>query len=168
MAFTACEWNEDLFKGAVAGSSVFVGYFNAVVEEFGREKAAELLRKFGAAMGEHTGHTCKQQLGGQPLDVKKLAEFATGVASSFGEKLEVEYEDNSFRMRIHNCPFVDAYKALGMDMESGKSICLAIGESFSKNFLKVIAPDGRWELARCRESFDDYCEERYSLGEGEE
>jgi hypothetical protein len=165
MAFTACEWNEDLFKGAVAGTSLFVGYFNAVAEEVGGEKAAELLRKFGAAMGEHTGQMCKQQLGDQPLDVKKLAEFAIGVAGSFGEKLEVEYERNSFRLRIHNCPFVEAYKALGMDMESGKSVCLAIGESFSEDFLKVIAPDGHWDLARCRERFDDYCEECYSLGE---
>ena len=164
MAFTACEWNEDLFEGAVAGSSLLVGYFNAVAEEFGEDKAAELLRKLGTAMGEHTGEMCKQQLGDQPLDVTKLAEFATGVAGSFGEKLEVEYEDNSFRLRIHNCPFAEAYKALGMDMESGKSICLAISESFSRNFLKVIAPDGHWELANCRESFDDHCEERYSLG----
>ena len=53
MAFTACEWNEDLYKGAVAGSSLLVGYFNAVAEEFGREKAARTVDPEKTAGGFH-------------------------------------------------------------------------------------------------------------------
>ena len=163
MALTKHIWSEDIYKGAIAGTSIFVGFFNVVAEEFGTEKAVELLRKLGTNMGTNSGQNYRKELGDQLLDTKKLAELTTGVTNTFGDKVEVVYEKNSIRLRVRCCPFAEAYKALGMDMISGKVICKAMDESFCKAFIKEIAPNGRWELTKCRESFDDYCEEKYML-----
>ena len=168
MAFTKCEWNEDVWKGASTGCTVLVAFFNLVAEEVGREKAVEMLRKLGSGMGAQEGDMCKQQLGGQKLDVKKLSELVINASADFGDQMEIEYEDDSFKLKIYNCPLGGAYKALGMDLEAGKKICDHFGGSYCESFMKVLAPGGKYEVVRFRENWDDYCEERYSLGEGEE
>ena len=83
------------------------------------------------------------------MDTKKVAELATGITNSFGDKVEVVYEKNSIRIRVRTCPFAEAYKALGMDMTSGKVICEAIDESFCQTFIREIAPggNGNWQNA---------------------
>ena len=96
MAFTKCEWNEDVWKGAAAGCSVFVGLFQVVAAEDGSEKASEMLKKLGKAMGTQSGEMFKQQLGDQKLDVQKLSELIVGFDASFGVQTEIEQEGDSF------------------------------------------------------------------------
>ena len=165
MAFTKCEWNEDVWKGAAAGCSVFVGLFNVVAAEDGEEKAFGMLNKLGTAIGTHTGEMFKQQLGDQKLDVKKLSEFIVAFNTPFGCQMEIEQETDSFRIRHHNCPLAAAYKTMGVDHETGKRICEDWGVAVFENLMKLLAPNGKYELAHYREDWDDICEERYWPGE---
>ena len=165
MAFTPCEWNEDVWKGATAGCSGFVGLFNSVAAEDGSEKASEMLKKLGTAMGTHTGEMFKEQLGDQKLDVQKLSEFITGLEASFGVRMEIEQETDSFNLRLHDCPLAAAFKAMGVDHETGKRICEDWGVVLYESLMNVLAPNGKYELVRYRENWDDYCEERVSLGD---
>lgn len=164
MAFTQCDWNEDVLKGAAAGCSVFIGLANVVAAEEGSEKASGMLKKLGMAMGTQTGEMFKQQLGDQKLDAQKLSELIVGLDGSFGVKMEVEQEADSFNLRLHDCPLAAAYKAMGIDHETGKRICEDWGVTLYSNLMKVLAPNGDYELVHYRENWDDYCEERFSPG----
>ena len=164
MAFTKCEWNEDVWKGATAGCSAFVGLFNVVAAEDGIEKASEMLKKLGTAMGAHSGEMFKQQLDDQKLDVQKLSELIVGFDASFGAQTEIAHEADAFRLRLHNCPLASAYKMLGIDHETGKRICEDWGVVLYKNLMNALAPNGQYEVVHYRENWDDYCEERFSPG----
>lgn len=164
MAFTEGEWNEDIWKGATAGCSLFVGLFQTVAAEEGSDRASEMLQKFGTSMGAHSGEMLKQQLGDQTLDVGKLSELIADFDASFGAKTEIEQQDGCFRMRIHNCPLAAAYEMMGIDRESGKRICEDWGVVLYQNLMNVLAPKGDYELVHFRETWDDFCEERFSPG----
>lgn len=164
MAFNKCEWNEDVWKGATAGCTAFIGLFNVVAAEDGKEKAFSFLKKLGTAMGAQTGEMFKQQLGDQKLDVQKLSEFIIGFNAPFGCQMEIEEEADSFRIRHHNCPLAAVFKTLGIDYETGEKICEDWGVAIFENIMKVLAPNGQYEIAHYRENWDDYCEERYLPG----
>jgi hypothetical protein len=164
MAFTESEWNEDVFKGAVAGCSAFVGLFNVIAAEEGGEKASEMLKKLGSAMGSHSGEMLKESLGGQGLDAQKLSELIAGFDASFGARTEVEQEGDAFKLRVHDCPLAAAYAMMGVDHETGKRICEDWGVTLFGNLMSVLAPNGKYELCQFRESWDGYCEESYSVG----
>ena len=61
MGLTKHIWSEDIYRGTIAGTSVFVRYFNIVAEEFGIGKVVELLKKLGMLMGSNTGMTFKMK-----------------------------------------------------------------------------------------------------------
>ena len=165
MAFTQCEWNEDVFKGAAAGCSMFVSLANLMAEDMGQEKASEMLVKMGTAYGVQSGEMFKQQLGDEKPDAGKLGRFIAADYAKAGLQVETEHENGSFTLRVHNCPFAEAYKALGMDLEAGKKICEDFGLSIMHNRLKPVDPDGKAELVHFRETWDDFCEERFQLSQ---
>ena len=165
MAFTPCDWNEDVWKGATAGCSAFVGLYNVVAAEEGIEKASEMLKKLGTATGTQHGEMVKGQLGDKQVDSHVLSEAIVGLDSAFGAKTEIEHEDDAFTLRIHECPLAAAYGMMGIDHETGKRICEEWGVTLFQSMMKVLAPNGNYELVRYRDTWDDYCEERYSVGD---
>ena len=163
MAFTKCDWSEDVWKGATAGCSAFVGFICTVAEAIGKEKAFDLLKKLGETMGKRSGQMFKEQLGDQSLDAKKLSQFIIGFNGPFGCQMEIEEHPGYFSLRHYNCPVAQAFKNLNTDYETGKRICYDWGATLFENLLKVLAPEAKYEVVHYRENWDDYCEEMYTL-----
>lgn len=163
MAFAKCDWSEEVWKGATAGCSAFVGFIGTVAEEIGKEKAFDLLKRLGENMGKGAGQMFKEQLSNQKLDVKKLSQFIIGFNGPFGCQMEIEEHPTHFRLRHYNCPLAQAFKNMGTDYEMGKRICYDWGLPLFENLMKVLAPNGKYELSHYRENWDDFCEEMYIL-----
>lgn len=164
MVFAKCDWNEDIWKGASAGCGVFCAFVSACAKEFGWEKVSAILKGLGESMGSGVGQMFKDQLGNQKLDVEKLSKFVIGFNGPFGCQMEIERHPSFYRLRHHNCPMAAGCKSFGIDYEFMKRVCEDWGAVLFKSVMKVLAPTGQYELSHLRENFDDYCEERYTLG----
>jgi hypothetical protein len=162
MPFEERDWDEKVWKGASAGCGVFCMFVSYCAKEFGEEKVFSLLRKLGEDMGTGAGNMFKEQLGGQKLDVEKLAEFITGFNGPFGCQMEIEKHPTYFRLRHINCPIANGCKSMQVDYDIMKRVCEDWGVTLFRNITKQLSPAGKYELPHYRENFDDYCEEKYT------
>lgn len=165
MAFTYCGWNEDAWKGATFGCSLFIRLFELVAEEHGGEEASAMLRKLGTTMGAQYAEALREQIGDQTLDAEKLSELVVGLDGTFGLQMEVEHEDDAFTLKLHNCPLAAAFKMLDVDGETGKQMCENWGSVFMDALTKGLAPNGDHRIVAFRRGWDGVCVERFSLGE---
>lgn len=89
-------------------------FIKAFAEEFGEEKTMEIVKGVIAGLAESAGAGLAKMLGDNSLDC-----FAKKVTPAFGAGGALQYEirestEDTVRMDIVRCAYVDMYKRLGM------------------------------------------------------
>ena len=155
---------EDVFNGAKTAFLFFNGFYNAVVEDVGEEKALNLLEKMGKTMGEMQGKMLKSQVRRDKIKeiTPNIAVSLTGgVIEGLGITTEtMEESPEKITFKICKCPVYEAAKLMGLASET---LCPHSAVPFIDTMVKQIDPNLGYELEKYRSGTDDFCQESIVL-----
>jgi hypothetical protein len=157
---------EDTFNGAKNGLALLQGFFNAVAQDIGMERAIALDAKVYKAMGAMQGKMMKEQASMEKFDAKAAASMAlNSIRESFGIRSEViEESPQRVMVRCHRCPVYEASQMVGLDTEVIETLCRASSIGFMDTMVKQLNPNLSYQLSKFRSGPDEFCEEEILLG----
>ena len=155
---------EDTFNGAKTAFLFFDGFYNAVVEEVGEEKALSLLEKMGKSMGVMQGKMLKSQTRRdkiKDITASIASSLAGGVIAGLGITTEtLEETPEKITLKVEKCPVYEAAKLMGLDSEK---MCRHSAMPFMDTIVKQLDPNLGYELEKYRSGPDDFCQESIVL-----
>ena len=130
----------------------FYKWRSVVEEEFGREKARDLVKKFWEKVGEGTAKLYKEH-GVNPENLVEIAKAIARSSEIMGEKVEVLAEEDKVIVRHTSCPWFDWAKMFGLE-EEDKEGC----DIWFKVTVEKMNPRAKVETTKSFAAGDDFCE----------
>ena len=133
------EWEE----GVKMMTATFA-FARMVADEFGEEKALELMGRWSTAFAQQGMTQKKQELGITGTSPKDLYNCFSAYDAQFGLVYEIEKETDDYILhRIKNCGMPQTCLNSGWDC---KKICETIIYPLCDNVSPIISPDLKWEV----------------------
>lgn len=155
-------------EGNISGvQDVYTAWFSyilAVSDDFGTEKALELLSRVVEVVGEATGKRLIKHLGVQGKGVDIGFALYSSLLDSYGvEHQIVEKTGDLASIKIGNCPIYGALKNVGWCREMREGLCKNLFLPYIATILRQVSPRVKLRLRRYRASSNDYCIEEIFL-----
>ncbi len=124
----------------------------AFAKEFGDEKTFKIARDVINQLAKESGSQLARGVGGNSLEhfIKAMEAFSSGGSH---DSEEVEKSENSYKMNITRCKYVDMYEEIGMP-ELG--YLLSCGRDFS--MVEGFNPRMKLERTKTIQEGDDVCD----------
>ena len=153
---------QDVFDGATVSYTAYFSYVNAVIKEFGKEKALALMTESDTARGMKAGKEIKEQAGGKDFTVKETKDMIVEMAKGIGGidiTLEETEESAKTVTEWGKCPVYEAGMANGLDDETIESFCRASSLAFLNNVVKQLNPKLCYQVTAFRSKEYNGCVE---------
>jgi hypothetical protein len=156
---------EDVFNGAKKALTLFDGYFNAVAQDIGMERALSLMTKVCENMGAMQGKMIKEQSGIKEFDAKTASSLLRSIPEGLGISMEV-VEESPKRVvgKVGKCSIYEAAHMLGMDTKTIETMCRAGSNRVMETIAKQLNPNLSFRVTKFRSAPDDFCLEETVLG----
>jgi len=120
---------EAAFNATTSMASMYGGFFKAVAQEIGMERALAIHAKLGEPFGVQIGEALKKKFGDKKPDTESLKAVFKPMLASFGYTNE-EYKvtPKTLSIAIPKCPFYEGFKAVGLDHETIGKMCKAMAK----------------------------------------
>jgi hypothetical protein len=155
---------EDTFNGAKTAFLFFGGFYNAVVNEVGEEKALNMMEEMGKSLGVMQGKMLKSQVRREKIkDItpSSAGSLSSDVLAGLGIVTEnIEENPEKITYKINKCPVYEATRLMGLDSEA---LCRHGAVAFMNTVVKQIDPNLGYELEKYRSGPDDFCKESIVL-----
>jgi len=150
---------EDVLKGATSGYSSYFTYIDSVAQEFGIEKATEIMIKIAKKKGEVQGGMIKEQAGIEKADIKTTLSLLKRILTDgLGIAIDViEESPTEVRYKCGRCPIYDGRVRSGMDEGLYEDTCRLGPAKFMDVLVKQFNPKLSYQLIKFRTSPDDFC-----------
>ena len=129
---------QDTFNAAKTVAAMYAGFSKDATETLGFEKALELHRRQGHALGVMMVEAIRQALGGRPFDTETLASVTVSADAMLGIMPAIETTPVSMKQTVHGCPFYEGFKAAGLDHATIEQVCAAFsggeGQAFAATY----------------------------------
>ena len=147
------EEKKDVFSGATIAYTAYFSYVKEVINEFGKEKALELMTRSDTARGIRAGAEIKEMEGGKDFSVEEtknmIVEMAAGIG---GVDITIEESEECAKTvtEMGKCPVYEAGKANGLDDEMIEALCRASSLAFLNNVVKQLNPKLYYDVTAFR------------------
>ena len=117
------------------------------------------------SIGTMRGKMLKEESDIKEFDAKTAWSLVKGLKDTLGESHEV-LEESSQRVLVRNgrCPFYEAARWLGMDVNAIEASCHAGPMKLMDTVVKQLNPKLDLQVCKFRSTPDDFCEEEIVLG----
>ncbi len=116
---------QDAFTAAKTVSAMYAGFSKDAAEAMGVDKALDLHRRQGHAMGVMMVEAMRQALGGTPFDTATMESVMVSADAMLGITPAIETTPVSMKQTVHGCPFYEGFKAAGLDHATIEKVCAA-------------------------------------------
>lgn len=151
--------NEDrAFKATKTMASQLAMYVMTVAEEYGEDKAFELLNTAFERYGRQVGEELKQELGDNEPNAQNIANVLGPLMASYGFHSErLEGNPSKVTVRMSRCPLFEACEEACAPAES---FCKYMAEPLMNTVVKTINPKAKYRYLAHKETGKDYCMEQ--------
>ncbi len=159
--------NDRMVSGTLQGATtglVFSGaYEQKMVEEFGQERAAELLEEAMQYVAKSQAAMVKEKTGMQDFDLEAIHSIVPNLMEeNMGIVFEpIERTPTRIMYKIGRCPIFESSQMLGMEPAAIRPRCIATALVFMNALLKELNPNAGAQLNSFRQTASDYCLESF-------
>jgi len=117
------------FNAATSVATMYGGFFKAVAQEIGMERALALHAKLGEPFGVQIGEALKKKFGNKKPDTEGLKAMFQPMIASFGFTTKYKVTPKTLSVVVTKCPLYEGFKAAGLDHKTIGKMCKAMSGS---------------------------------------